>query len=485
MNLTGLLLGAGASFDIGMPLVKEIHRDLKRYMTPERLRSTNLWQKSRGGGVPDEAIEVLIALLGRDDLNYEHIIGNLEVRSDRTGQEQGFSYLREYISESVYLLLLEWHENNKDSVKRNMGLLDGIKELCHRNFPLWVFSLNQDLIMECFSANSEIPFSCGFTNEVEPLPLRDESGAEIGELEAWVLPSEQVDRLAYHFFKDGEEGINLVKIHGSLDVFSTRDGKDFLKLIPASNGVEGVIDTLLIANKNLRPNGPEATVRAINEIVYADQLGEIQFLRRTPLAGAFKFQEGHSQVIPKEFFGNFKSNLNHLSTLICIGYGFGDLHVNQAIRAWLEMNDERFLIIVDPNRTRIPEPFLHLAPQVEIPKGIDATDYLDQAVGITRSDSERLTRTLSTWMRKDSLAARETLAKFFDSEIEKTLHSAVQWIRTLPMRDGDLDLEAIGLTLEEFLELSKEKHNFPNWDQFLTQFLIEVKALPERNKEPQ
>ena len=52
MNLTGLLLGAGASFDIGMPLVKELrphggHRDLKRYMTPDKLQSRNLWQKSR------------------------------------------------------------------------------------------------------------------------------------------------------------------------------------------------------------------------------------------------------------------------------------------------------------------------------------------------------------------------------------------------------------------------------------------------------
>ena len=120
-----------------MPLVKELHRDLKRYMTPDKLQSRNLWQKSRGGGVPDEAIEVLIALLHRYDLNYEHIIGNLEVPSHRTVEQQGFSYLRDYMSESVYLLLLEWHENNKDSVKRNIGLLDGIKELCHRNSPLW------------------------------------------------------------------------------------------------------------------------------------------------------------------------------------------------------------------------------------------------------------------------------------------------------------------------------------------------------------
>ena len=74
MNLTGLLLGAGASFDIGMPLVKELHRDLKRYMTPDKLQSRNLWQKSRGVGVPDEAIEVLVALLHRYDLNYEHTL---------------------------------------------------------------------------------------------------------------------------------------------------------------------------------------------------------------------------------------------------------------------------------------------------------------------------------------------------------------------------------------------------------------------------
>ena len=485
MNLTGLLLGAGASFDIGMPLVKELHRDLKRYMTPDKLQSRNLWQKSRGGGAPDEAIEVLIALLHRYDLDYEHIIGNLEVRSHRTVERQGFSYLRDYMSESVYFLLLEWHENKKDFVKRNIGILDGIKELCHMNSPLWVFSLNQDLIMECFSAYSGIPISCGFTSEVEALPLRDESGAEIGDLEAWVLPSEQVDRLAYHFFKSGEEGINLVKIHGSLDVFSTRDGKDFLKLIPASDGVEGVIDTLLIANKDLRPNGPEATVRAINEIMYADHLGEIQFLRRTPLTGAFKFQKGHNQVIPQQFFTNFEGSLNHLSTLICIGYSFGDFHVNSAIREWLELHGERSLVIVDPHCCRIPDPFLHLAPQVETIIEKSATDYLDEYGGISRSRSDSLSRILSAWTREDPPSRKESLIQFLDSEVNKATQSTFEWISTLPIRDGDLDLEAMGLTLEDFLELSKEKNRIPSWDELITQFLIEVKALPDQMKESQ
>ena len=485
MSLTGLLLGAGASFDIGMPLVKELHGDLKRYMTPERLRSMNLWQKSRGGGVPDQAIEVLIELLGRNDLNYEQIIGNLEVRSHRTKEQEGFSHLRASMTEWVYLLLLEWHENNKDYIKRNIGLLDGMKEFCQRNSPLWVFSLNQDLIMECFAAYSGIPLSCGFTNQVEILPLRDESGVEIGDLEAWILPSEQVDRLAYHFFKTGEGGINLVKIHGSLDVFSIRDGKDFLKLIPTSSGVEGVIDALLIANKSLRPNWPEVTVRATNEVMYADQFGEIQFLRRTPLAGAFKFQEGHSQVIPQQFLTNFNGSLNHLSTLVCIGYSFGDYHVNDAIRTWLELRDERSLIIVDPLRSQTPDAFLHLAPQVEVVSGRTATDYLDEYSGISRSRSDDLSRILSAWTREDPLSRRGSLARFFESEMNRTVDGLAKWIGTLPMRDGDLDLEAMGLTLEEFIELGKNTIQFPTGDEILFRFLTEVKALPDSMKEPE
>ena len=479
MNLTGLLLGAGASFDIGMPLVRELNRDLKRYMTPERLRSMNLWQKSRGGGVPDQAIEVLIALLDRDDLNYEQIIGNLEVRSHRTVEQQGFSYLRDYMSESVYLLLLEWHENNKAFVVGNIALLDGMTEFCHRNSPLWVFSLNQDLMIECFSAYSGIPISCGFTNKVELLPLRDENGADIGNLETWVLPSEQVGRLSYHFFKGGEKGINLVKIHGSLDVFSIRDGKDFLKLIPTSDGVEGVIATLLIANKNLRPNGPEASVRTINEIIYADHLGEIQFLRRTPLTGAFKFQEGHSQVIPQQFFNSFRDNLTHLSTLICIGYNFGDLHVNLAIRAWLEMHEERLLVIVDPHRSHIPDPFLHVAPQVEIVTGKSATDYLDEHSGISRSRSDDLSRILSAWTREDPPSRKESLAQFLENETNRTIRDVGEWLSTLPMQDGDLDLETMGLTQEEVIELVKEKIQSLTWDDLLTRFLTDVKALPD------
>ena len=339
MELTGLLLGAGASYDVGMPLVDELDRDLKRYMSPERLRDANRRSRDHHTGVSDETIEDLVKLLHQSCMNYEHIIGNLEVRSHRTHTDQGFHHLRESMSEWVYMFLLEWHVNNKEFMQRNLGLLDGITELVRRNSPLWVFSLNQDLIMEAFSTHSGIPMRCGFTDEIERLPLRDSTGSVVGDLEAQVLPSELIRNMALHFFKIGEEGINLLKIHGSLDVFATRDGHDFLKLMAVDGTVRGGIDALQLANKDLRPDWSGPTVRVTNEIVYADQDGEIQFLRRTPLTGAFKFQDAHSQVIPPKLFSIFESNLNHLSTLVPFPDRFVDtvklpLTLDSRLRGW-------------------------------------------------------------------------------------------------------------------------------------------------------
>ena len=79
MELTGLLLGAGASFDVGMPLVWELDEEFKTWLTPEKLRSLNNKWRSYGNGYPDDAIDSLVKLLERKDMHYENVLGNLEV----------------------------------------------------------------------------------------------------------------------------------------------------------------------------------------------------------------------------------------------------------------------------------------------------------------------------------------------------------------------------------------------------------------------
>jgi SIR2-like domain len=70
----------------------------------------------------------------------------------------------------------------------------------------------------------------------------------------------------------------------------------------------------------------------------------MQFMRRTLLAGAFKFDQYSTQVLPHAFLKQFQDYLLRVSSLVCIGYGCGDTHINQILRHWLEFSGDRQLV---------------------------------------------------------------------------------------------------------------------------------------------
>ena len=107
-------------------------------------------------------------------------------------------------------------------------------------------------------------------------------------------------------------------------------------------------------------------VRTINEITYADECGEMQFLRRTLLAGAQKFNEHFPQTLPQMMLKMFRSHINFVGKLYVLGYSFGDAHVDLVLRNWLEFSHHRSMIITDRCRHQLPPQFAHLAPQIEI-----------------------------------------------------------------------------------------------------------------------
>lgn len=475
MELTGLLLGAGASYDIGMPLASELTKELKNWLTPAKLRWLNdTWQK-QGAGYSEATIDDFARVLVIDTMNYEHIMGYLEVQSDRI-RERSDEYhgLRAFLSEIVYHLLKERHLLNQAFIARSVRYLDGIKEFEAMNKPLWVFSLNHDLILECFATHTDIPFRYGFSEEMIRLPRRDMDDSIIGEVAAWVTRRQQFEGHTLSFFRPGENGINLLKIHGSLDEFAFNDGHDVLKLVPDNSDALGVISSLRNANDEVRyidPRWPGGVVHARNEIAYADDLGEMQFLRRTPLAGAFKFQGRSSQVVPNELLGYFSLSLGYLSRLVSIGYSFGDQHVNQAIRDWLERSEERRLTIVDPGVEHVPTLLLHLAPQIELVK-LGATEYLDDIAHITRTRSEVIERQFAILLRdKSRQDAGLMIKEYMDHHIEDVTDRMVAWVKTLPWRDGSIDLEELGLTMEEFLKIAREKVPVSSPEEALEDFL--------------
>jgi hypothetical protein len=230
--------------------------------------------------------------------------------------------------------------------------------------------------------------------------MRDGTGEKTGHLRAESIKAEQFAK-GMPFFQPGARGINLLKIHGALDVFTYNEtGEDVLKLLPLEHTIAGVIGALRVANEDLRNMGNgNVPYRTTNEITYADDAGQIQYLRRSILAGAYKFDQRVSQVLPHAIFKIFKTYINYVSTLVCIGYGFGDIHVNQVLRDWLEFSAERRLEIVNPGIDEVPQFLRHLAPQVVIIK-IPASDYFDKAAGIVRTESDLLEKRLSAWIRK-------------------------------------------------------------------------------------
>ena len=475
-NLTGLLLGAGASYDLGMPLLWELTEELKRWLTPEKLRSLNRHWRAGGPGFdyPDAVIENFASVLDREDMHYENILGHLQVQSRRHSDTlQSYNGLYMFLAGIIYALLQERHLLNVAYIERNIRYLDGIKTLAAVNVPLWIFSLNHDVIIECFAADVGIPIKSGFTEDTVALARRNAHGELVGELKAEVLPEDFLKKRGLPFFSAGQTGINLLKVHGSLDVFTFRDGRDVLKLLPYGEGVQGVMSSLRIANQELRyvePGWPGGVITAPNEIIYADESGEMQFLQRSLLAGAYKFDPRHSQVIPNELLDYFKAYLNHLKTLVCIGYGFGDQHINQVIRDWLEFSSERHLTIVDPRASDVPNEFLHLALQVDLVVS-DCTAYLDEVGGIGRSHLDRALRQFGAWKRVKGPGVDAAFGDFLQEEMNRYVEKTVEWAKGLPMRDGDIDLENLGMTVEEVANAGKAEVAIPSSAEVIEKFL--------------
>ena len=233
-KLTGLFLGAGASYEIGMPLVPGLTEEICNWLTPEKLRALNVNWRSLGGGYQDRVLDDFISVLERPEQHYESLLGYLEVQFTRSSpSSQEYHGLYSWLVDLVYHLLYWRHINNVDFIRRNSAYYDGISAFADSNRPLWVFSLNHDVIVECLCLKHGVPLNSGFANEVIHLPRRDSQGRIIGELRAEVLPGQHLESSGMPFFTHGVRGVNLLKIHGALDIFTFRDGKDLLKLLPA------------------------------------------------------------------------------------------------------------------------------------------------------------------------------------------------------------------------------------------------------------
>ncbi len=328
--MNALLLGAGASYELGLPLVWELTNELKTWLTPEKLDWLNDEWKRQGGGRPAEVINLAKELISVESMHYENLIGALEVETNRERNTERYQELhgfRNWLLEMIYWILYERQVKNEIYIKSAVKDLYGITKLAEESKPLWIFSLNHDLNLEIVAAEHNIPIKSGFTTQVS-LPTRDEFGNIGGDIAFEYLSREDIDNNNYDFFGHGEYGINLIKLHGALDIFAQGDEVNYLKIKPKTLSCEGYLSELRVANEELRYY---PFVKCTNEIAYADSDGVMQFLRRSLLSGAHKFTGKVSQIAPSEFLILFKAHINYADEIACIGYSFGDPHINEVI----------------------------------------------------------------------------------------------------------------------------------------------------------
>lgn len=327
----GLFLGAGFSYEFGMPLVSGLTNELKGCLAPQKLDI--LWH-SRGAGCSNVTISKVTNLLLNDNLHYEEIIGALEVEENRHENraiKNELSYIRFKILELVFAILHQRHVQNESFIESAVEMHRGFNSLVPSSHPLWIFSLNHDLIVEMFSAKFNIPLKKGFSDEV--ISLRVDCCSKT-KLKFKTLQRAAPSSNSLNYFGSNESGINLLKIHGSLDIFGYDDLRQDLCMIPEEKSIKAYINMLSALPLLQEPH-------ILNEFFVFDDKNEEQYLRKSILSGVFKFKDQNRQIISLKILDVFKNNLKLVDELIIIGYGFVDLHVNIILKEWLEISSQK------------------------------------------------------------------------------------------------------------------------------------------------
>ncbi len=379
--LTALLLGAGASRELGMPLREELNAEILAWLTPTSLRKINSTWRARGFGHPDEVIDDLVTVLESSAFDYESLLRQWEAQYIAgAGDARGPSYhgLYAWLAQVVSLALYRRQVSHRSVFQDGLPYFAGLVPLVRDNPPLWIFSVNHDVLVECLAAHFGVPVNCGFSSRTITLPCRRSPGTIVAELQANLLSEAELANAALPFFPPGTSGINLLKLHGALDVFALGDSQDLLKLKPAAQNFDAIIDALQIANEGLLDPGLSPDPMSVtNQIPFIDQNGDRRVLRRTLLASAARLTDPYPQLMQRRFLEYFRANLEQVDRLVAIGCAMGDAEVNEILQDWLASSSHRHLEIVAPRIEQVPPALAPLASQITLTPS-STTTYLER-----------------------------------------------------------------------------------------------------------
>ncbi len=359
----GLLLGAGFSYDLGMPLSVEFTEVFLGIFNKENVKSlaTALAKNdpySKGRPINKEAIfngfDLLLEYKKNKGNNYEEFLQTIQDKQNDLGSSQSdkdsYNYLFSVFYEIIHAILSIYQKLSYETIyEKNIRWFSKLENLLSEK-ETWVFTLNHDLYMECIALDYGIPITYG-DNENISFPLSNLNMDK--KVNLTCSRRSNLDSGDTGFFRD-KRGINLVKLHGGLSELHYKDNEVLCNLpLNFNSSAELIANFKHLENMAYYHQGQK--VPSGKDRVITNSNGDLDIISKSMLTGGRKYSKTSKIKKGEEKLKIFDDELMGLDELTVIGYGFGDKHVNFRLSNAMLLNENLTIRIVDPVNCKPPE----------------------------------------------------------------------------------------------------------------------------------
>jgi hypothetical protein len=221
----GLLLGAGFSYDLGMPLAAELTEVFLNVFTEEMVKRMIETMSLQQPYSKDRPIDPKAIIAGWDSLltykksggkSYEAFLAEIEKKaglgSPTQPERDSYHYLFDYFYRVIHTILDLYQEVSYAVLYgKNKDCFSAVKTFLSDE-ETWVLSLNHDLNLEFLALDFGIPITYGDDHELE-FPV---SNLDLSTRIPFTYTKRNGWSTSHPGFLNRTPGFNLIKLHGGL-----------------------------------------------------------------------------------------------------------------------------------------------------------------------------------------------------------------------------------------------------------------------------
>ncbi|HXU92658.1 MAG TPA: hypothetical protein VFP33_03280 [Gallionella sp.] len=361
-----LLLGAGFSYDLGMPISSELTEVFLGMFNKENttsLAATMSRHKPYGDDRPinikaiKEVFSLLLQYKKDKGTNYEEFLTKIQEGAERhtAGHSQSdrdsYHFVFAVLYDMIHTILSLYQAIAYEVLySKNAQWFSRLDNILSNKGETWVISLNHDLFLECLAIDFGIPITYGAMNQ-RSFPVSNFAMQDC-------ITFSCINRSNYDVgspgFIQGQRGINLIKLHGSLTEHEYKDREEILNpTLERESSRELIGDFHKIQNMTYFYQG--RPVPSGRERVITGPDGDLDIMSKAILTGGRKYSTVAKIQKGEEKLAIFDDILRQVDQLTIMGYGFGDRHVNFRIQNAMARRDELIVHVIDPQPMKLPD----------------------------------------------------------------------------------------------------------------------------------